>query len=314
MKLTDRILYHLLYGVLWCISLVPFCLLYLVSDLIAGLLHTVIRYRRRVVRENLASSFPQMSKKELARIERRFYRFLTDYAFETIKMLLMSERTIMRRMKVENPEMVLEAVGNNKSVTLLLGHYCNWEWVSSLPLWFIEEQPNAQPAQVFHHLHNLVMGEIFMRIRTRFRSNNIEMAEIMRRLIEWKREDKPSVTGFIADQCPSLDVHLFVDFLNHDTLVFTGPERIARFLDSRVLFCHLSRPKRGYYSLRYVKITDNPKKETTFEITKEYFRMLQANIEEAPQYWLWSHRRWKLTRADFMAFWGDHAEKQLSHL
>ena len=140
------------------------------------------------------------------------------------------------------------------------------------------------------------------------------MADIMRRLIEWKREGKCSVTGFIADQCPRFEIHLFVDFLHHDTGVYTGPERIAKFLDAEVLFCHLSRPRRGEYRLRYVKMTDQPKKEATFEITRQYFSMLEANIREAPEYWLWSHRRWKRTRADFYAHWGDQADKMLSHL
>lgn len=310
MKLKDRIVYRILYALVWCVSLVPLGALYLVSDLLAGFLHTVIRYRRRVVHSNLVSSLPDRSESEIAAIERRFYRFLTDYAFETIKMMTMSEATIRKRLHVENPEMIRGAVTEGRNVTLLLGHYCNWEWVSSLPLWF----DGAEGAQVYHHLHNRAMDALFMRLRTRFRSHNIEMADILRRLIEWKRAGTPSVTGFIADQCPSLDIHLFLDFLHHDTAVFTGPERIAKFLDSRVLFCHLSRPRRGYYTLRFVEITDTPAKEATFDITREYFRMLQANIEEAPQYWLWSHRRWKRTRADFMAYWGDQAEKQLSHL
>lgn len=111
-----------------------------------------------------------------------------------------------------------------------------------------------------------------------------------------------------------MDIHLFVDFLNHDTGVYTGPERIAKFLDSVVMFVHLSRPRRGYYELRFVEVTDSPKREEMFDITRRYIEMLEDNIREAPQYWLWSHRRWKRTRADFMAYWGDQAAKMLSHL
>lgn len=310
MKLTDRITYYLIYGLVWCVSIIPLAVQYIVADLLAGFLHTVIRYRRRVVHENLVSSLPELSSDEIAAVERRYYRFLCDYFFETAKMLTIGRSQMMRRMNIENPEMIQEAVDEGRNVTLLLGHYCNWEWVSSLPLWF----SGAEPAQVYHYLHSKPMDALFMKIRTRFDSNNIEMADIMRRLIEWKRDGKLSVTGFIADQCPKLDIHLFLDFLHHDTGVFTGPERIAKFLDSRVLFCHITRPARGYYSLRFIKITDSPKKEDTFDITRKYFDLLSRNIHEAPQFWLWSHRRWKRTRADFMAFWGDQAEKQLSHL
>ena len=109
-------------------------------------------------------------------------------------------------------------------------------------------------------------------------------------------------------------MHLFLDFLHHDTGVYTGPERISRFLDAEVLFCHLSRPRRGLYELKFIPIAHNPKEHPDFEITRRYFALLEDNILEAPQYWLWSHRRWKRTRADFYNFWGDKADKLLSHL
>lgn len=301
----------MLYSVLWGVSLIPMKVLYLLSDFVSWLLHSVIGYRRKVVHSNLTSAFPEKDAHEIAGIERRFYSFLIDYAFETVKLMTMGRRSMKKRLRVENVEFVDRAVAEGRSVTLLLGHYCNWEWVSSLPIDFT---PGTTCAQVYHYLHNRAMDDVFMKIRTRFGSHNIEMSDIMRRLIEWKREGVPTVTGFIADQCPGLDIHLFVDFLNHDTGVYTGPERIARFLDSEVLFCHLSRPRRGEYVLKFVPITLTPKKEATFDITREYFKMLEENIREAPEYWLWSHRRWKRTRADFMAHWGDQAEKRLTHL
>ncbi|MCM1369250.1 MAG: lysophospholipid acyltransferase family protein [Candidatus Amulumruptor caecigallinarius] len=304
-------IYVLTYSALKLLSLLPFRVIYLLSDLLAGFMHSIIRYRRKVVRENLESSFPEKNDTELRRIERDFYRFLTDYMLETVKMLSMSDDDIRRHMFIENPEMVDEAFRRGRNVALLLGHYCNWEWVSSLPLNF---KSGIVPAQVYHHLHNKVMNDIFMKIRTKFHSNNLEMSEILRQLIVWKKEGKLSVTGFIADQAPNLDIHLFVDFLNHDTPVYTGPERIAKFLDAEVLFCHLHREKRGFYRLRFVKITGAPKTEKVFDVSRKYFEMLESNIREAPQYWLWSHKRWKRTRKMFNDYWGDNADKQLSHL
>lgn len=311
MKFFDKVQYGLTYGLVRALSFLPLRVLYLISDVAAWLMHSVLRYRRRVVRENLSSSFPEKSEAELAGIERRFYSFLADYAFETVKLLDMKPDEMRRRLRVANPELVNDAMAAGQSVTLLLGHYCNWEWVSSLPLWF---PPDRVSAQVYHHLHNKAMDKVFMKIRTRFRSNNIEMADIMRRLIAWRRQGVPTVTGFIADQCPRLEIHLFVDFLNHETGVYTGPERIARFLDSEVLFCHLSRPRRGEYLLTFHRITDQPKSVPTFDITRRYMQMLEQNICEAPEFWLWSHRRWKRTRDDFNEYWGDQAEKMLSHL
>lgn len=311
MTRLKKIQYYLIKGTVNLIALMPLRALYVISDCLSWLLHSVVHYRRKVVRENLTSSFPEKDLKEIAAIERKFYRWLTDYFLETLKMVRMSAAEMKRRLQVVNPELVDEAVEKGKSVTLLLGHYCNWEWVSSLPLHF---NTDVVPAQVYHYIHDIVLDRIFMDIRTRFGSNNIEMSDIMRRLIEWKRAGVPTVTGFIADQCPKFDMHLFVDFLHHETGVYTGPERIARFLDSDVLFCHLSRPDRGHYCLKFVKITDNVKGEDPFSVTRRYMRMLEDNIIEAPQYWLWSHRRWKISRQDFYDYWGDQADKMLSHI
>lgn len=187
MKLLENLQYRIVYALLWCLSLIPLRGLYFISDLISWILHDVVRYRRRVVHENLVSSFPEKTAHEIAAIERRYYSFLTDYAFETVKMLHMSRETIMRRLRVENVELVDRAVARGQSVTLLLGHYCNWEWVSSLPLRFA---PGCESAQVYHRLHNRAMDRVFMKIRTRFGAHNIEMADIMRRLIEWKRVER----------------------------------------------------------------------------------------------------------------------------
>ena len=311
MKFSDRLHYYAVKVPMKALSLLPLRALYGASDVLTFVAHRVMRYRVAVVRKNLESSFPEMPRKELRRIERKFYRFLGDYMMETMKLLSMSEKEMKRRFKVDNAEVIDEAVGRGRSVVLYLGHYCNWEWVSSLPVYF---KSDCVPAQVYHHLHSHAMNTLFKEIRTRFGANNIEMDDILRRLVEWKRAGEPTVTGFISDQAPNLDVHLFLDFLNHDTPVFTGPERIAKFLDAEVFYCHLTRPRRGHYELRFDKMTATPKKEETFEITRDYFRRLEDNIREQPELWLWSHKHWKRTREQFLAKWGDKAAAQLSHL
>lgn len=183
MNLWEKLQYSLVYALLKGVSLLPLRVLYIISDFISWLLHSVLHYRRRVVRENLTSSFPEKDAAEIARIERRFYSFLTDYAFETIKLLHISDAEMRRRMHVVNPEAVDSVLADGRSVTLLLGHYCNWEWVSSLP---IDLAPGTTCAQVYHYLHSHVMNKLFMKIRTRFGAHNIERADIMKRLIAWK--------------------------------------------------------------------------------------------------------------------------------
>lgn len=303
--------YYPLYALVWTLSLLPFPVIYLLSDFTAWLLHSVAGYRRKVVRQNLRKSFPEKSGKELAAVERKFYSFLADYAFETIKMATMSRRTMLRRMTVSNAEAIDRAAARGRNSALFLGHFCNWEWVSSLPMHFA---PGPVGCQVYHRLHNRAADRLFMVLRTRFDAWNLERDEVFRQLLRWKREGKVSVTGFIADQTPGMEVHLFTEFLNHDTPVFTGPERIARFLDAECWYCRLTRPRRGHYNLEFVEITREPAEEPVFGITRRYMELLEADIRKHPQYWLWSHRRWKRTRAMFEQHWGDKAAEMLSHL
>lgn len=293
------------------ISFLPFRMLYVFSDLLAFIACYVIKYRRKVVISNLTDSFPQKSKKEIDAIAWKFYRFLGDYIVETVKLATMSEKTMRKRLRVKNIDLINEAVDKGQSVSVYLGHYGNWEWVSSLPLHISK---NAQCAQIYHPLENKSFDRILYKIRTRFDANNIAMADILPALIKWKKDGIPSVTGYIADQAPGFNIHLFVDFMHHDTGVYTGAERISKFLGARAVYAHISRPRRGYYILRFENITDNAAREPIFETSRRYFELLQKNIEEAPQYWLWSHRRWKRSRKQFNEFHGDRAEEMLTHL
>lgn len=311
MNLSERITYVTLTALCGALSVLPLRVLYILSDFLAWLARSVVRYRVRVVRENLASAFPEKSEKERKEIEKRFYHFLGDYFFETVKLFSMSDSFIRRHMKIEGMEQIDRAMADGRNVTLYLGHYCNWEWVSSIPLHL---SGHGKAAQIYHPLENKGSDKFFHRLRTRFHAENIPMNETLPTLIKWKREGIPSVTGYIADQAPSLNVHLFVDFLNHETNAYTGPERISRFLDAEVFYLHISRPKRGYYTAKLIPITDQIKQMPVFEPSKIYFKLLEENIREAPQYWLWSHRRWKRTRRMFDDYFGDKAAEQLSHL
>lgn len=223
----------------------------------------------------------------------------------------MSPEKMRRHLKVENIEEINEAVRQGQSVSLYLGHYCNWEWVSSLPLHI---DPAAKCAQIYHPLENKTFDKLLYRLRTRFDANNIPMKDILPALIKWKKEDVPSVTGYIADQAPGLNIHLFLEFLNQETGAYTGPERISKFLGAKAVYAHMSRPKRGYYTLRFIPIAENVKKEEIFVTTRKYFSLLEKNIIETPQYWLWSHNRWKRSRELFNQYHGEKAADMLTHL
>lgn len=223
----------------------------------------------------------------------------------------MSSGYIRKHLTVEGIELIDNAMKNGRNCSLMLGHYCNWEWISSFPVFLAGY---GVPVQVYHPLRNAGSDKFFDKLRTRFHAENVPQRDIFKVLMKYKRQGIPTVVGYIADQVPSLNIHLFVDFLNHDTPVFTGPERISRILDADVFYGHMSRPKRGYYHLKLIPITKKIQDDPIFDPTKEYFRLLEQNIIEDPQYWLWSHRRWKRTREKFNKMFGDKAQEQLSHL
>lgn len=311
MKLSEKITYRALNIVCGTLSLLPLRVLYIISDALAFTARYIVRYRVRIVMSNLSSSFPEKSEKELKSIARKFYRFLCDYFVETIKLYFMSSGYIRKHLTVEGIELIDNSMKNGRNCSVMLGHYCNWEWISSLPVFLAGY---GVPVQVYHPLRNAGSDKFFDKLRTRFHAENVPQRDIFKVLMKYKRKGIPTVVGYIADQVPSLNIHLFVDFLNHDTPVFTGPERISRILEADVFYGHMSRPKRGYYHLKLIPITKKIQDDPIFDPTKEYFRLLEQNIIEAPQYWLWSHRRWKRTREKFNQMFGNKAQEQLSHL
>lgn len=300
---------RLTYGAIWSLfrvmSWFPLRMLYVVADMVAWLARDVVGYRRKVVDDNIARSFPEMPESRRCDISRRFYHFLADYFVETVKLASMSERQMRRRVTVRGIEPVNEALRAGRNVSVMLGHYCNWEWVSSLPL-HLDLSAGAYAGQIYHPLENAGSDRAFYRLRTRFGARNIAMAESLKRLVEWRRGGHASVVGYISDQAPTWEsIHLFLDFLGQDTPVFTGAERLSKMFGAQVYYIDIRRPRRGYYELEFVRITDDASKEELHYVTRRYFSMLEQTIRRAPEYWLWSHRRWKRTRAGFESRMSD---------
>lgn len=291
------IAYYILLCVWYLISLLPFWVLYRLSDFCYCLLYYVVGYRKKVVRENLTSSFPEKSEEELRRIERRFFRFLCDYLVESLKMMTISDRNLRKRMVYKNVELFDQCVEEGQSCAIYLGHYCNWEWVTSMPLWVT---PKAQCGQIYHPLENLVTDLLFLRMRQRHGALCIPMQDTLRFLLKSQQEKQPVIIGYIADQKPYwTNIHHWVDFLNHDTPVLTGTDRILRKMNHAVIYCDIERVRRGYYVATYKLMTREPKNMKDFELTDMYFKLLEESIRRAPEYWLWSHKRWSRTREEF---------------
>ena len=292
-----NILYHIVLAVWYLLSLLPMCVHYVLSDILFWLLYGLLGYRKRVVRNNLRTSFPEKSKDELRKIERGFYHFFCDYLAESIKLMTISRENLKRRMVFKGTEMVDECIAQGQSCAIYLGHYCNWEWVTSLPMWL---SPKAQCGQIYHPIENKDFDRLFLRLRQRLGAVCIPMQETLRRMLEFRKEGRPMVIGFISDQKPHwVNIHHWVDFLHHDTPVLTGTERIARKMGYAVFYLDVRRIKRGYYEATFKLITREPQKMADYELTDCYYKLLEESIQRAPEFWLWSHNRWSRTREEF---------------
>lgn len=292
-----KILYYIVLMVWYLLSLLPLRLLYVLSDCLFVLIYYVIGYRKKVVRENLASSFPEKSAEELRKVERGFYHFFCDYLVESLKMMTISSEQQKKRMQFEGVELIEQCVKEGQSVAMYLGHYCNWEWVSSFPLWLTEK---VQCGQIYHPIENKDFDRLFLRSRQRQGALCIPMQDTLRKILEFRRAGQPIVVGYIADQKPHwVNIHHWVDFLHHDTPVLTGTERIVRKVNHAVVYLDMQRVRRGYYKGVLHLITREPGKLAEFELTDIYYRYLEASIRRAPEFWLWSHKRWARTRQEF---------------
>ena len=292
-----KILYYIVFAVWYVFSLLPLRVHYVISDLLFWLLYAVIGYRRKVVYGNIAASFPEKSEEELRKIERGFYHFFCDYMVESVKLMTIKPENLKKRMVFKGAEIVDEIVESGQSCAMYLGHLCNWEWVSSLPLWV---SPKVHCGQIYHPLENKDFDRLFLRSRQRMGAECIAMAETLRKILEYRKVGQPIIVGYISDQVPFwTSIHHWVNFLNHDTPVLTGTERIVRKVNHAVLFLDIHRVRRGYYEAEIKLITREPQKMGEFEITDTYFKMLEQSIRKAPEFWLWSHNRWKRTREEF---------------
>ncbi len=288
----------MVYRIFYLLSLLPLRVLYGLSDCFAFIIYYVARYRRSVVRKNLTSSFPEKDLSEIIGIEKRFYRWFCDYFVEAVKLLSISDAELDRRFTITNSDEVEACFEHGQNVAAILGHYCNWEWLSCVG----KDLPKDRMCGlIYHPLRNDAFDELFKRIRSH-ESNGIPVKkkDILRQLVTYRRDNVMSIFGYISDQVPKWEnIHLWLPFLNHDTPVFTGGEKIMRKMNDAVYYAEMTRPRRGYYSLTYRLITKEPNSLPEFEITRRFFRMLEETIRREPAYYLWTHNRWKRTHEEF---------------
>lgn len=294
-----RICQDILYAPLWLImhllAFLPLRVLYLVSYLLYIIIYRVVGYRRKVVRDNLTQCFPDKSVDELRKIERKFYRFFSDYIVETLKVLHISDTEMKQRMEFVDAEVVDRFTTQGRSVMLLLGHYGNWEWIPSLTMWCACPD-NIQLGQVYRTLRNEWFDRFFLRLRSRFGTRGISKEVVLRTFLQYRRDGLVSLTGFMADQTPSINnIHHWTQFLGRPTAALSGFEAIAKRLDMAVVYVDVELVKRGHYRATFRLLEDNPTACPDYDITDRYMQAMEQTIRRAPHAWLWSHKRWKHT-------------------
>ncbi len=286
--------YSIALNLLSATARLPLCILYVLSDMAYFIVYYIVRYRRETVRQNLELIFGKTDRKKIIRIEKRFYRHLCDCIVETVKLLHISDKEIDRRVEVTNGEYIDEIIRSGHSVVLFLGHYGNWEWVQAIIHHFKEPLVGGQ---VYKTLHDGVMDKIMLKIRSRFGLECIPQEKAVRRLLEIVRNKQEFVIGFISDQRPSGKIlRHWTDFLGQATPYVVGGETIGNHVDARFVYLEMEKTGRGHYRLTFLPIEPDPEDTEPDPYTREFMKMLEKTIMRAPEYWLWSHKRWKRKR------------------
>lgn len=284
------ILYFL---VLKPVSLLPTRVLYYLSDFMYLLVFHVFKYRRKVVAMNLRNSFPNKTEAERLTIEARFYHHLCDLIIESIRNFSISKTEILRRCPVTNPEIFDTYAMQGKSLIIVSGHYNNWELAAM-----------ACGPQIVHHTIGIYspLSDAFMDKKAKASRSRFGLEMVSKKIVKEtfeKQKGQLTATMFGADQSPSNATKAYwTTFLNQDTAVMFGTEKYAVEYNYPVIYGHISKIRRGYYTMTFTTLEDNPATAPYGSITEKHTRMLEQHIIEAPEYWLWTHKRWKRKRAE----------------
>jgi KDO2-lipid IV(A) lauroyltransferase len=269
--------------------MLPFRLLYLFSDGIYVLVYYVIGYRKKIVRSNIAMALPHLSNKERYIIEKKFYHHMCDMFLEMIKTMTISKSELDKRYVFTNIDLYLELERKQKSIAVLMAHYASYEWAISMNTII-----NFEGFAIYKKIANKYFDKLVRDIRSKFKATLITNRETIK-VIERNAINKHlGVYGFASDQSPQLSkTHHWTTFMGIETPVHTGAEMLAKRFDMNVIFLKTRKVKRGYYEGTFEYLTDNPKEVPNYQISDEFLRRVEKQILEAPEYYLWTHKRWK---------------------
>ncbi len=283
------IVFILLYPFLWLISILPFRILYIIADGVYVLVYYVVRYRRKVVRQNIVLALPHLSQKEQLTVEKDSYRHMCDMFLEMVKTLTISEKEMDKRFVFTNLELYLDLEKKQKSIALMCAHYASYEWMAS-----INKHISFEGFAIYKKISNKYFNKLVKDIRSKFNTTLITTKETIPTVEKNYRTKHLGLYGFASDQSPQLSkTHHWGTFMGIETPVHTGAEMLAKRYDMNVIFLRTKKLKRGYYQATFELMFDNPNEVPNYQISDEFLRRVEKQIYEAPEYYLWTHRRWK---------------------
>jgi len=282
------LVFVLIYPLLWMISILPHRLFYAFSDIAFFFVYHVFGYRRKVVQDNLNLVFPEKTKKEIARIEKEFYKHLCDTFLEMVKSMNLSKEDVFKKYQVVNPEVLLE-IEKERSIIILCAHYANWEWNVS-----INNYVNSKGYAVYQQVNNSYFDAFIRKVRARWNTTLITQGQTAKTVIQNYRNNVRATYGMVSDQSPQAHrAHYWSKFMGIQVPIFNGGEALARKTGLAVVFLKVSKVKRGYYKAELIPIALDGKETEEHEITNKFLRLTEAQIREKPEYYLWTHKRWK---------------------
>ena len=283
------LLYIIVYPILWFISILPFRLLYFFSDCVFVVIYHIIGYRKKTVRENLQLALPHLSNNERLLIEKKSYRHLCDMFLEMIKTMTISREEMEKRFKFTNIDLYRDFEKKEKSIAIMVAHYASYEWVISM-----NQHIAFEGYAIYKRLNNRYFDKLVRDIRSKFKATLITTKETAPTIEQNYINKKLGVYGFASDQSPIIHAAFHWNkFMGIEVPVHTGAEMLSKKFDMNILFLRTKKIKRGHYEASFEILSENPKEIPDYQITDDFISRVEKQIYEAPEFYLWTHNRWK---------------------
>jgi KDO2-lipid IV(A) lauroyltransferase len=284
--------FNIFYILNWVFMLLPLPVLYIFSDFLFLILYYFPSYRRDVVSANLRNSFPEKSSEEINAIERKFYRHLADLFVEIPKLAHMGTAQAKKRAILTNPELLDRLYSEGRDIAAVMAHYNNWEWLQSIIYY-----TDYQTISIYKPLRNKQFDRFMLQLREKRGMILTPMSNIIRTILGLRKRNIRGIYSFITDQTPPVtELKYWTTFLNQDTPVYTGVEKVAIKYDMAVLFFNVQKIRRGHYTYTAEVLFEHTAGLAENAITERHVRRLEELIRVRPEYWIWSHKRWKHKR------------------